>query len=91
MEESVSLTLRTKPNNKQTIMENSILGNQLVVMSRADLDALLERMASNLAASKVEECVSNYVRPGVCDEERFLTREEAAKSPSTNVFWIQSH
>ena len=79
MEESVSLTLRTKPNNKQTIMENSILGNQLVVMSRADLDALLERMASNLAASKVEECVSNDVRPGVCDEERFLTREEAAK------------
>lgn len=79
MEESVSLTLRTKPNNKQTIMENSILGNQLVVMSRADLDALVERMASNLAASKAEECVSNDVNPVVYDIERFITREEAAK------------
>jgi len=29
--------------------ENSILGNQLVVMSRADLDALVEKMASNLS------------------------------------------
>ena len=32
--------------------ENSILGNQLVVMSRADLDALVEKMASNMAAMK---------------------------------------
>lgn len=34
--------------------ENSILGNQLVVMSRADLDALVKKMASNLIAMKVE-------------------------------------
>jgi predicted GNAT family acetyltransferase len=42
--------------NKDTFMnsENSILGNQLVVMSRADLDALVEKMASNLIAMRVE-------------------------------------
>lgn len=34
--------------------ENPILGNQLVVMSRADLDALVEKMASNLIAMRVE-------------------------------------
>ena len=59
--------------------ENQILGNQLVVMSRADLEALVEKAASNKAASKVEESISNDVRPGVCDEERFLTREEVSK------------
>lgn len=54
--------------------ENQILGNQLVVMSRADLEALVEK-----AASKVEESINNDVRPSVCDEERFLTREEVSK------------
>ena len=34
--------------------ENSILGNQLVVMNRADLDALVEKMASNLIAMRVD-------------------------------------
>ena len=59
--------------------ENQILGNQLVVMSRADLEALVEKAASNKAASKVEENINNDVRPIVCDEERFLTREEVSK------------
>ena len=59
--------------------ENQILGNQLVVMSRADLEALVEKAANNKAASKVEESINNDVRPGVCDEERFLTREEVSK------------
>lgn len=59
--------------------ENQILGNQLVVMSRADLEALVEKAANNKAASKVKESINNDVRPGVCDEERFLTREEVSK------------
>lgn len=59
--------------------ENQILGNQLVVMSRADLEALVEKAANNKAASKVEESINNDVRPCVCDEERFLTREEVSK------------
>ena len=58
---------------------NQILGNQLVVMSRADLEALVEKAANNKAASKVEESINNDVRPCVCDEERFLTREEVSK------------
>ena len=63
------------------INDNPILGNQLVVMSRADLDALVEKMASNMIAMRVED-KSTYesdVRPIVHDDERFITREETAK------------
>ena len=60
--------------------ENSILGNQLVVMSRADLDALVERMAINMNAMKVEDKPTGY---GSCpvekNDERFITREETAR------------
>ena len=63
--------------------ENSILGNQLVVMSRADLDALVEKMPSNLIAMKVETedkaTRGNDVCPVVYNDERFITREETAK------------
>ena len=59
--------------------ENQILGNQLVVMSRADLEALVEKAANNKATNKVEESINNDVLPSVCDEERFLTREEVSK------------
>ena len=63
--------------------EKSILGNQLVVMSRADLDALVEKMASNLIAMRVEAedktSRGNDVCPVVYDDERFITREETAK------------
>ena len=63
--------------------ENSILGNQLVVMSRADLDALVEKMASNLIAMRVEAedktSRGNDVCPVVYNDERFITREETAK------------
>lgn len=63
--------------------ENSILGNQLVVMSRADLDALVEKMASSLAATRVEvedkNTHGNNVCPVVYDDERFITRKETSK------------
>ena len=63
------------------VNENSILGNQLVVMSRADLDALVEKMASNMIAMRVEDKSTHEsdVRPVVHDDERFITREETAK------------
>ena len=65
--------------------ENSILGNQLVVMSRADLDALVEKMASNLIAMRVEAedktSRGNDVCPVVYNDERFITSEETAKPP----------
>lgn len=60
--------------------ETPILGNQLVVMSRADLDALVEKMASSMAAARVENLgAQENVRPVVYDEERFITREETSK------------
>lgn len=72
-------------NKKKKIMinDNPILGNQLVVMSRADLDALVEKMASNLIAMRVEAedktSRGNDVCPVVYNDERFITREETAK------------
>lgn len=63
--------------------ENSILGNQLVVMSRADLDALVEKMASSMAATRVEtedkSTHGNSFCPVVYENERFITREETSK------------
>lgn len=63
------------------INDNPILGNQLVVMSRADLDALVEKMASNMIAMRVEDKNTHEsdVCPVVYDDERFITREETAK------------
>ena len=63
------------------INDNPILGNQLVVMSRADLDALVEKMASNMIAMRVEDKNTHEsdVCPVVHDDERFITREEIAK------------
>ena len=63
------------------INDNQILGNQLVVMSRADLDALVEKMASNMIAMRVEDKNTHEsdVCPVVHDDERFITREETAK------------
>lgn len=63
------------------INDNPILGNQLVVMSRTDLDALVEKMASNMIAMRVEDKNTHKsdVCPVVHDDERFITREETAK------------
>ena len=63
------------------INDTPILGNQLVVMSRADLDALVEKRASNRIAMRVEDKSTHEsdVRPIVHDDERFITREETAK------------
>ena len=59
------------------INDNPILGNQLVVMSRADLDALVEKMASNMIAMRVEDKNTHEsdVCPVVHDDERFITRQ----------------
>ena len=63
--------------------ENSILGNQLVVMSRADLDALVEKMASSMAATRVETENKSTHGNSACsvayENERFITREETSK------------
>lgn len=63
------------------INDNPILGNQLVVMSRADLDALVEKMASNMIAMRVED--KNTHESDLCsvmhDYERFIARKETAK------------
>ena len=58
---------------------NPILGNQLVVMSRADLEALVEKAANTKVASEVEENICNDVHSAVNDNERFLSRKEVAE------------
>ena len=58
---------------------NTILGNQLVVMSRADLDALVEKAANKEAESKGEVSNSSEVHPTVDDKDRVLSRKEVAK------------
>ena len=57
--------------------ENSILGNQLVVMSRADLDAMVKEMANKLVANN--ENNNTEEKFPISNDERFITREEAAK------------
>lgn len=63
------------------INDNPILGNQLVVMSRADLDAPVEKMASNIIAMRVEDKSTHESEACliVHNDERFITREETAK------------
>ena len=57
--------------------ENSILGNQLVVMSRADLDALVEKMASNLIAMRFPYTLSMHVEALPLHAEAALLQIEA--------------
>ena len=60
--------------------ENRILGNQLVVMSREDLDALVNEMAQNIVAAQTKNAQNDYETwMSVPEGERFITREEAAR------------
>lgn len=58
-------------------MDNQILGNQLVVMSRADLDALILEAANRTVA--INENNNTDEDFPISDEDRFITREEAAR------------
>ena len=56
------------------------LGNQLVVMSRDDLDTMVNEMAQNIVAAQIKN-VQNDGESGtdVPQEKRFITREETAR------------
>lgn len=59
--------------------ENRILGNQLVVISREDLDALVNEMAQNIVAAQTKNAQNDLETwMNVPEGERFITREEAA-------------
>ncbi len=59
--------------------ENRILGNQLVIMSREDLDALVNEMAPNIVAAQTKSAQNDLETwMNVPEGERFITREEAA-------------
>ena len=60
--------------------ENKILGNQLVVMSRDDLDSMVNEMAQNIVAAQNKNTQSDYEAwMDVPEGERFITREETAR------------
>ena len=66
--------------------ENRILGNQLVVMSREDLDALVNEMAQNIVAAQTKNAQNDLETwMNVPEGERFITREEADWWPSGDV------
>ena len=53
--------------------ENRILGNQLVVMSREDLDALVNEMAQNIVAAQTKNAQNDYEAwMSVPEGERFI-------------------
>ena len=59
--------------------ENRILGNQLVVMSREDLNPLVNKMAQNIVAAQTKNAQYDYETWMIVPEgERFITREEVA-------------
>ena len=60
--------------------DNKILGNQLVVMSRADLDSLVNELAQNIVAAQSKNVQSECEAwMDIPEGERFITREEAAR------------
>lgn len=65
--------------------ENRILGNQLVVMSREDLDALVNEMAQNIVAAQTKNAQNDLETwMNVPEGERFITREEAAHNSKSH-------
>ncbi len=59
---------------------NKILSNQLVVMSRSDLDTMVNEMAQKIVATQTKNAQSDYETwMDVPEEERFLTRKETAR------------
>ena len=59
---------------------SSILGNQLVVMSRSDLDTMVNEMAQNIVAAQTKNAQSDCEAwMDVPEEERFFTRKETAR------------
>ena len=57
--------------------EKSILGNQLVVMSREDLNSHVNEMAQNIVAAQKAVQSTNSEWMSLPDGDRFITREEA--------------
>ena len=60
--------------------KSSLFGNQLVVMSRSDLDTMVNEMAQSIVAAQTKNAQSDCEAwMDVPEEERFLTRKETAR------------
>ena len=60
--------------------DNGILGNQLVVMSREDLDTLVNEMAQNIVAAQTKNAQNDLETwINVPEGERFISREETSE------------
>ena len=59
---------------------SSILGNQLVVMSRSDLDTMVNEMAQNIVATQTKNKQKDSEAGMDAPEgKRFITRQETAR------------
>ena len=59
---------------------SSILGNQLVVMSRSDLDTMVNEMAQSIVAAQTKNMQEDSeAGMGAPERKRFITRKETAR------------
>ena len=59
---------------------SSILGNQLVVMSRSDLDTMVNEMAQSIVAAQTKNMQEdNEAGMNATERKRFITRKETAR------------
>lgn len=59
--------------------ENKILGNQLIVMTRSDLDTMVNEMAQNIVAAQTKKMQNDSGADIDAPEGmRFITRKETA-------------